>query len=59
MQAVRRINADGSPWFPTGKYTYLCSDNFLQGKKQFNYPIDFFLAFEVFFRINYCFLSAS
>ena len=33
VQAVRGINADGSPWFPTGKYTYLCSDNFLFREK--------------------------
>ena len=43
VQAVRRINADGSPWFPTGKYTYLCSDHFLQGKTHFITLLTLFL----------------
>ena len=32
VQAVKRINEDGTPWYPKGNYVYLCSEHFIQGK---------------------------
>jgi hypothetical protein len=34
ITAVKRINPDGSPWFPN-KSSRICSDHFLGGKKSF------------------------
>ena len=32
IQACKRINGDGSCWIPKSKYTYICSEHFLEGK---------------------------
>ncbi|XP_069990406.1 uncharacterized protein [Penaeus vannamei] len=32
VEAMRRVNEDGSPWAPGGKYAYICSEHFLEGK---------------------------
>ena len=32
VQAVKRINKDSSRWYPNGKYIYLCSEHFMEGK---------------------------
>ena len=31
VQAVERVNSDGSKWEPHGNYVYLCSDQFIEG----------------------------
>ncbi|XP_045134337.1 THAP domain-containing protein 5-like isoform X2 [Portunus trituberculatus] len=32
VQALNRVNHDGSDWQPGGKYVYLCSEHFMTGK---------------------------
>jgi len=32
VQAIKRVNEDGSPWYPKGTYVYICSDHFITGK---------------------------
>ena len=31
VQAMKRVNEDGTPWAPGGKYAYICSAHFLEG----------------------------
>ena len=33
VQAMKRVNADGSAWAPGGKYVYICSKHFIEGKR--------------------------
>ena len=35
VQAMRRMNADGSPWYPKGTYIYICLEHFITGKDIF------------------------
>ncbi|XP_065055581.1 uncharacterized protein LOC135684105 [Rhopilema esculentum] len=32
VQAMKRVNEDGTPWAPGGKYAYICSAHFSEGK---------------------------
>ena len=31
VNAVKRINSDGSAWIPKGNYVYICSHHFIEG----------------------------
>ena len=31
VQAMRRVNADGSPWYPEGTFAYSCLEHFVTG----------------------------
>ena len=31
VQAMRRVNADGSPWYPKGTYAYIFLEDFVTG----------------------------
>ena len=35
VQAVKKVNSDGSKWEPHEIYVYLCSDHFIQGSSHY------------------------
>ena len=32
VQACKRVNGDGSQWYPNSKYVFLCSEHFIESK---------------------------
>ena len=39
VQAMKRVNEDGSTWCPKGNYVYICSEHFISGELTYKCPM--------------------